>query len=127
MGSISDNSPLRVLLVEDEWLLGWSIERHLSRQGAAVFFVNNGGDAIRLIETQSFEWLVTDLKLPGKNGFEIVSSARKSNPEIKIILMTAHGSPSIEDKARQLKLFYLTKPFDLSAISGLILPELLPI
>jgi len=115
-------SPIKVLLVDDEWLLCWSLERHLVRLGIEVTTASAGDEAMRLFEASSYDWLITDLKLPAKDGFELITAAKTLRPTIRTVLMTAYGSASVEDRARKLGAIYVTKPFDLDAIARLLQP-----
>ena len=121
--SSENRVPLRVLLAEDEWLLSWSLERHLVRLGIDVTTASNGLEAIRLFEGGNFDWVITDLKLPGKDGFEVIYAARRYQPGIKTILMTAYGSVTVEERAKKVGALYISKPFDLDSIARLIVPS----
>ncbi len=125
--AISLDSPqkilhLKVLLVEDEWLLCWSLERHLVRFGIEVNTASTGDEAFRLFEANRYDWLITDLKLPEKDGIELIVAAKKLRPGMRTILMTAYGSPTLEEKARKLGAIYIAKPFDLDLVVHYVLP-----
>ena len=110
-----------MLLADDEWLLCWSLERHLVRLGIEVRTASTGDEALRLFESNVFDWLITDFKLPEKDGFELISAAKKIKPDIRTILMTAYGSPAVEEMARKIGARYLAKPFDLDLVSQIVL------
>jgi len=112
----------KILLADDEWLLRWSLERHLTRLGSEVHTVATGAEAIRLLEVEKYDWLITDLKLPEKDGFDLISAAKKAMPGIQTILMTAYGSSTVEAKAHKLGAIYIAKPFDLDTIAHLVRP-----
>lgn len=96
--------------------------RHLERNGAEVRSAATGDEAIGLIEAEEYDWLITDLKLPEKNGLDVIAAAKKIRPGIRTVLMTAFGSSSVEERARKLGAIYIAKPFDLDFIARLVMP-----
>jgi DNA-binding NtrC family response regulator len=112
-----------VLLVDDEWLVRWSLERHLVRLGVGVTTASNAGEALAAMRKLTFDWLLTDLKMPDSSGFDVITEARRIQPSLRYILMTAYGSPTVAENARKMGVHYLTKPFDLDDVVEIILPE----
>jgi DNA-binding response OmpR family regulator len=109
----------RVLVVEDEAHLAQGLRFNLEAEGYAAEVVGNGEAATdRLLEKkESFDAVVLDIMLPGKDGFSVVSELRAARNYVPVLMLTAMGRP--EDV---LKGFasgaddYLAKPFDLSIL-----------
>jgi len=102
-----------ILLIEDLESLGKILAQALSHAGFHVILVGNGLDGITTLSKGGIDIVVTDLKLPKKNGLEVLRAVKEYAPEIPVILMTAHGS--IETAVRAVKegaYDFITKPFD---------------
>jgi CheY-like chemotaxis protein len=73
---------------------------------------SSGEEAVIKIAQQPFDLIITDLKMPGIDGLEVLRAARAMSPSTRVILMTAYGSTEIEAEARRLQVYeYVTKPF----------------
>ena len=110
-------SKLKVLVVDDEEeLISILIER-LEFRGYEVDGVFSGGDALSLSLRKDFDVAVIDVKMPEINGIETLKRLKMSHPNIKVILMTGHGSPleGIEGMAEGAY-DYLVKPVDIDEL-----------
>lgn len=77
--------------------------------------------ALEALAAERFEILVTDLKMPGTSGLEVLSRARKADPELQVILMTAHASiPTAVTAMRQGAFDFIEKPFDNDVLRNLV-------
>lgn len=108
----------RLLLAEDEDLLRRNLERFLSRSDRQVRSVAGHGPAEALLETGSFNLLVTDLVLPDGNGAELVEHARTRGMEV--IVITAYGSPVLRARLAARGVACLAKPFDLRLLESAV-------
>ena len=107
----------KVLLVEDENLIGWSIATVLRREGYAVTLVESGEEAIKIISSTKFDIVITDLKLPQINGFEVATVVKSQCSSIPVIMISAQSSQTTQDvKVHQAVDRYIEKPFDLNEI-----------
>lgn len=107
-------SNTRVLVVDDEDILAWSIETELKSNGAEVTTAGSIQDALSKMTTFSPDAVITDLRLPDGNGMELLKKWRKDFPELPIIIITAHGAmDSAITAVREGAFDYLQKPFDL--------------
>lgn len=107
----------RVLLVEDEDLLRWSIQRYLTTRGFAVESVRDGAEAIASMNATAFDIIVTDLAVCGVDGLAIAAEARRLNAETQVIIITGHGSKdTILQALRQGVADFIEKPFDLELL-----------
>jgi DNA-binding NtrC family response regulator len=104
-----------ILLVDDEPNLAYSLREVLthSSQNYRVSVAHFGAEALSILGGQPVDLLVTDLRMPGISGLELIQQVQEIDPHTRTILITAFGSPEIEDRARELGAFYLPKPFDL--------------
>lgn len=103
---------MRILIVEDEEKLAASIERGLESEGYSVSVARTGEEGFFLVSNGSFDLLILDVMLPGRDGLEILSAVRKRNLSLHVLFLTSRDS--IEDRVRGLDAGaddYLTKPF----------------
>lgn len=111
----------KVLIVDDEPLMLSFMSDVLKRQGKEVVGAANGADAIRLLENEPFDLVITDMKMPMKSGLDVLKSAKKLHPSIQVILATAHGTIEAAVEAMKLGAFhYLIKPFSPEALEGVL-------
>ena len=109
----------RILIVEDEPGLVLTLTDRLKAEGYAVDAVSDGDDAVGRATGDSFDLIILDIMLPGKDGFDICQELRKGGMETPILFLTARGE--ITDKVVGLKLGgddYLTKPFDMLELTA---------
>ena len=107
----------KVLLVEDENLIGWSIATALRREGYAVILVESGEEAIKIISSTKFDIVITDLKLPQINGFEVATVVKSQCSSIPVIMISAQSEQTAQGvKVHQAVDRYIEKPFDLNEI-----------
>ena len=102
-----------LLLVDDDSDVVWSVGRCLTRAGFVVSICGDGAEAVRLLESKEFEFLVTDIQMPGLNGLALIEWVRQNRPHIRVVVMTAFGSPSVRQVSlRKGALLYMEKPVD---------------
>ncbi len=107
----------RILVVEDEENLNWSIVNSLRKDGYFVRGVMNGAEAIRILWSEEFDLVISDLKMPGADGFELLQWIRAHHPQTRLIMVTAFGSASTRNQALEGGVVsYLEKPFDLHTL-----------
>lgn len=106
-----------ILVVEDDPGIAASLEMILGDEGYAVTTSSDGSEGLRVSETASFDLVMTDFRLPGMGGLELMEKLRESNPHRPVILMTAHGNTDLAIEATKRGAFdYLLKPFDLDEL-----------
>jgi len=121
-----------ILIVEDTLGIAEAVQHALSLSGDGAYRVDlcdSGEEALRRLHEKPFDLLITDLRLPGIDGLELLSRARKVHPSMRTLLVTAYGSAQVETRARELGSHYLPKPFrlrDLLDRVDTILSEPLP-
>ena len=111
----------KVLIVDDEEGIRNLLRLTLVEEGFDVAVAFNGKEAAEKLKTESFDVLLTDIKMPIMDGIELLKMARELNPEIAAILIT--GFPSIDtvrDARRLLAFDYIVKPFDPNTVLNCI-------
>ena len=106
---------LRVLVVDDEPLIRWSIAETLSSSGHHVVEAPDAASARRVLdETPNLDLVLLDLRLPDSNDLALLSDVRRKAPGTPVIMMTAFGTPEITADALRLgALKVLNKPFNM--------------
>ncbi len=103
----------RVLIVDDENAMRLALKALLSKEGYEVETAGSGEAAIRCIEQGSFHVVITDLSMNGVSGMQVLEHARRVDPDLAVIMITAYGSEKIAVQAMKLgAVDYLPKPFD---------------
>jgi CheY-like chemotaxis protein len=116
-----------ILLVDDEPDLVVNCERVLQREGHSCMQAHTGPDAIRLIDRERPDLVVTDLRLPGAGGLTVARHARSRVPPIPVILITAYDSPQARIAAKESGVGgYLAKPFSNAAFLDVVQRALTP-
>jgi len=103
---------MRILLVEDDALLGDGIQTGMVQDGYAVDWVMNGLEADRVLQHETFDLLVLDLKLPGLSGLEVLKALRSRKSDMPVLILTA--CDTVDERVAGLDYGaddYLTKPF----------------
>jgi CheY-like chemotaxis protein len=108
---------VRVLVVDDEENLNWSLVTSLRREQYAADGALTAEDARRRMVDVVYDCVISDIQMPGMDGFQLMSWLREQRPQSRVIMMTAFGSPSVRQEAfRNGVAAYLEKPFDLTAL-----------
>jgi DNA-binding NtrC family response regulator len=102
----------RILVADDEKLIRWSLQKNLSRAGYEVLEAEDGIRALEVIEENGADLVLLDIRMPGKDGIEVLQHVVERHPEVPVILMTAHSSVEGAVEAMKRGAFnYLVKPF----------------
>lgn len=112
---------MRILVVEDEIELCNAIREGLEIEGYAVDTCYDGNEAYDFMYVENYDLVILDLNLPGMDGIDILKKIRKTNNEIKIIILSARGS--VSDRVKGLDIGandYLIKPFDFEELEARI-------
>ncbi len=100
-----------LLVVDDEAGIRTFLAEVLQGEGWRVTLAEDGEQAAQLLDRQGFHLLITDLKLPRVDGMTLLRKARNEQPEMEVIVLTAHGTVESAVDAMKLGAFdYLTKP-----------------
>jgi len=110
---------MRILLVEDDRMLGDGLQAGLTQAGYAVDWLRDGEAAVAALATESFAAVVLDLGLPKRDGLSVLQWLRARHDATPVLILTARDQ--LEDKVRGLDLGaddYVLKPFDLDEIAA---------
>ncbi|MCD6526053.1 MAG: sigma-54-dependent Fis family transcriptional regulator [Desulfuromonas sp.] len=108
----------RVLVVDDEHLIRWSLEQSLKKQGYRVNTAGSGEDALEFVRRESPDMVFLDIQLPGIDGIETLEKIKEIDSDISVIMITALGVLETAVKAMQLGAYdYINKPFNLDEVS----------
>ena len=117
----------RVLIVDDEETLTWSLTRSLSRDNDSfeVVTAGDGETALELFERDEYDVVVLDIRMPGLSGLDVLTRIKQEKPATRVIIMTAYGSGDIRAKAKAKgSFYYIEKPFEMEEMRGLIMKAL---
>lgn len=117
------SAALRVLVVDDEPLIRWSLTETLSDAGHTV---QEAGDTVEVLHALAgsapFDVVLLDYRLPDSNDLNLLSTIRRLSPESRVIMMTAFGTPEVTAGALALGAFRIvSKPFGVKEMADLVL------
>ncbi len=113
--------PSKVLLVDDEKEFVQTLSERLISRDMGTHAVFDGQQALDLITDDKPDVMVLDLKMPGIDGIEVLRQTRETNPNIKVIILTGHGTEDDRKTCMDLGAFaYLQKPTDIDKLSATI-------
>src|SRR5438309_854993 len=111
----------KILLIEDDASIVGGLKKELQVEGYEVAVAERGDNGLAQAKEQSFDVVITDLKMPGLSGLELVERLHAAKPKLPIILMTAFGTTETAIEATKLGAYdYLLKPFDMAELLDLV-------
>ena len=107
----------KILIVDDEEIMRGFLFDLLEDSGYEVTQCTSGEEAIEKVMESNFDLVITDIKMQGKDGYDVLNEVKKIHPDIKVLLMTGYaldedGSSSISKGADG----FILKPFDINSI-----------
>lgn len=115
------NTMTRILLVDDENLILYSLSAALRHDGSQVVTATNGKDALSEIRHSFFDICFLDIHLPDANGFDLMKIVREISPATRIVLMTAVDLDDAQMSYLRLNDgHYVPKPFDLEEVRSIV-------
>jgi DNA-binding response OmpR family regulator len=105
-----------ILIVEDEAQIAATLGYALEQRLGGMYDVEvslRADDAQSRFQQRHFDLVVTDLRMPGTGGFDLIRQIRQISPQTRVMLITAFDSPQVEIRAHRLGAAYLPKPFKL--------------
>jgi DNA-binding response OmpR family regulator len=112
-----------ILVADDEEDLTWSISKSIGKNDKIfeVICVNNGDSALEVLSSRRVDLVISDLRMPGRNGLALLHDIQRDYPDTRVIIMTAHSSEALRQEiARSGTPYYIEKPFDLRFLRKLI-------
>jgi len=114
---------LRILVVEDETLIRWSIAETLAQEGHTVMEAASAASAMKALEDEEKEIdvVLLDYRLPDSNDLGLLAHVRRLQPGSAVVMMTAYGTPEMTAGALALGAYRVVgKPFDMRALESLV-------
>jgi len=107
----------KILVVEDNPGIRELFRELLSQEGYTVKLAQNGKEALLKVRKESFDLILTDVKMPQMSGIQLLEELQKIVPDTKVVIITATADSEIAVKAMKLGAYdYITKPFYLDSI-----------
>ena len=114
-------APARILVVDDEKLIRWSVTERLQRNGYDVVSAESGEQALELVAAQPPDLMLLDVRLPGIDGVQTLQRALSVHPELAVLMMSAHSTVDIAVEAmKRGALDFLVKPFPFQALDAAV-------
>lgn len=111
----------RILVVDDEAPIRDLCARVLSRNGFEVTLASTGEDAVSRLQAAPYDLVISDIRMPGISGIDVLTTAKTLYPTIPVILITGFGTSEVADRATQGGVNrILTKPFDALELLGMV-------
>ena len=107
---------IKILLVDDEKQFVATLAERLAMRGFSARVAYDGPQALKAVEEPT-DVIVLDLRMPGMDGFEVLRSVKKSNPQVQVIILTGHGGDAEEQTAYRMGAYnFLKKPMDIDEL-----------
>ncbi|MHB8988536.1 MAG: response regulator [Desulfobulbia bacterium] len=111
----------RLLVVDDEPIVGKRLKQVFDKIGFAIETYTDSAAALAAMAEKPFDIVVTDLKMEGIDGIEVLKRVRAMNPKTRVIIITGYASPDTAELAKQEGVFaFLAKPFRLDELKQVI-------
>ncbi len=117
----TDDCLARILIIDDDEEMRSLLKDFLEEDGFETDSAGNGVDAFQKVDAEPFDIIITDIRMPGLTGLDILPVLRRLRPEASIIVITAFGGEEVYDKSRERGAdAYLEKPIQFSKLRKLI-------
>ena len=124
--SDTDGEPERILVADDEDIIREMLFSYLTEEGYVADTAKDGTEAIEKVRTSKYNVVITDIRLPGANGMEILKASKAANPDTEVIVMTAFSTEDLAIEAVRLGAYdYLKKPVDDVGLFALLVRQIL--
>jgi two-component system nitrogen regulation response regulator GlnG len=111
----------RILVADDEESMRWVLSKALKRKGFSVDLAVDGRQALSMIQDNSYDLAILDIKMPGITGLDLLDKVRDLKKDLLVVIMTAEASMKNAVEAMKRGAYdYITKPFDLDVIDAII-------
>ena len=112
----------RLMVIDDEPIVGKRLKQIFQKAGYNTEVFTSGQPALKNLEENSYDIIVTDLKMEGVDGMKILEAASEKNPEIKVIIITAYAEMETAKEAFKKGVFdFIAKPFKIEELKQVIL------
>ena len=111
----------RILVADDEESMRWVLSKAFRKKGLIVDLANDGDAALKMIQSDSYDLAILDIKMPGISGLDLLDRVREMKSDLLIVIMTAEASMKNAVEAMKRGAYdYITKPFDLDVIDAIV-------
>ncbi len=115
------SSPARILVVDDEKLIRWSVGERLQRDGYEVIAAESGEQALELVAANAPDLMLLDVRLPGIDGLTTLQRALALHPDVSVLMMSAHSTVDIAVEAmKHGAIDFLVKPFPFQSLDAAV-------
>lgn len=115
------NGPLKLLVIDDEPIVGKRLKQLFIKMGLEVETYTNPVSAMEVIQRYPFDIVVTDLKMNGMDGMEVLKRVKDINPEAKVVIITGYAQLDTASEAFRRGVFdFIAKPFRLDELKRVI-------
>jgi CheY-like chemotaxis protein len=109
----------KVLVVDDDPVVGRSFDRVLSEKGYAVITARDGEEALKKLAEVNFDVVFTDIRMPGMDGIEVAARVKERRPWVPVVIVTGYGTEANETRAKEVGVSgFLRKPLSPEMIEG---------
>lgn len=103
----------KILVVDDELIVRDSLKEWLEEEGFSAGMAGSGAEALERLDKETYHLMLTDIKMPGMDGVEVLQAAKEKYPDLNVIMMTAYATVETAVEAMKIgALDYLIKPFE---------------
>lgn len=111
----------KILIVDDEEIMRSFLLDVFVDEGYELDSASNGEEALEKISRNFYQLIITDIRMPGVDGTEVLKKAKEVNPQTEVIIITGYASPQIKQKCQRLgAAYYIAKPFQINQIRALV-------
>ena len=120
--SEQERQKFRILVVDDELIVRDSLKEWLEEEGFTVDMAESGPEALGRLAEKPYHLMLTDIKMPGMDGVEVLEKAKEEFPDLTVVMMTAYATVETAVEAMKIgALDYLVKPFDPDKLVPMVL------
>lgn len=107
-----EKSDFKILVAEDDEIVRDVIAKFLAGEGYTVVVASDGPEAIKVLRLEEIKLVLTDLRMPGADGIEVLRTAIRINPKVSVVILTAYGTLDTALEAMKEGAYdYIVKPF----------------
>ena len=113
----------KILIVDDEEDMIWSLQKNLNHESlkANILTASSGEEALKVLDENPVDLIITDIKMPGISGLDLLVEVKNRFPNTGVIVMTAYPSPEYKNEAMDKGgLHYIEKPFDINELRKIV-------
>jgi ATP-dependent Lon protease len=111
----------KILIVDDEEIMRNFLLDVFIDEGYNLDLAVDGAEALEKISKNQYQLIITDIRMPGVDGTQVLKKAKESNPHVEVIVITGYASPQTKQECQRLgAAYYIAKPFQINQIRALV-------